>query len=87
MPPDLDFVFTRYERNETCRRTEVDFIVRFAGAIPSRTDILENCANFFQFEGKLAVLDRLRSKSGKRELRGSLRIYDTPEALKQNERS
>ncbi|MDT8357485.1 MAG: hypothetical protein RQ758_03160 [Methanomicrobiaceae archaeon] len=86
MPPDLDFVFNRYERNEACGRTEIDFTVRFSGAIPSRKDILDNCANFFQFEGDLAVLDRLRTKSGRRELKGALRIYDTSGALKQHER-
>ena len=86
MPPDLDFVFNRYERNEACQRTEIDFTVRFSGAIPSRKDILDNCASFFQFKGDLAVLDRLRTKSGKRELKGALRIYDSREALRQHER-
>jgi ribosomal protein S24E len=74
---DLDFVFTRYERNEMYNRIEIDFIVHFSGGIPSRDKILDDLALFYSFEKETCALDRLRSRAGKQELTGTARIYDT----------
>jgi small subunit ribosomal protein S24e len=84
--PVHDFTFTRFEHKKEAQRTEIDFIVRFKGAIPSRDEILSQLALFYGFEKDCAVLDRLRPRSGKKELRGTARFYDDEKIKKLKEK-
>jgi small subunit ribosomal protein S24e len=82
----MEFVITRDKRNELLSRRELEFTLRFDGATPSRTQIIGKLCALINANEKHAVLDRLRTSFGKMELKGSARVYDTPEARDRTER-
>lgn len=82
----MDIEFPRYERNDACRRVEVEFMAHFAGAIPSRDAVRADLALISGADPALIALDRLRPRAKKGEIRGSGRIYDDAAAMKAGER-
>lgn len=83
---EMDFHFVRYERNEEKSRTEIDFVARYSGPVPSRDELLAQLSTFYSFPEDAAVLDSLKSRTGRGEVRGSVRVYGDAESLKQHER-
>ncbi|MDG6257291.1 MAG: 30S ribosomal protein S24e [Methanomicrobiaceae archaeon] len=83
----MDFNFVRYERNEEKCRTEIDFVAKFAGPVPSKNELLGQLSLFYSCAEDTAVLDRLQSRAGRGEVRGRLRIYNDAESLKRYERA
>jgi small subunit ribosomal protein S24e len=81
----MDFEFIRDERNELLSRRELQFILRFEGATPSRRNILGKLCALQDLDESLVVLDSLKTSYGKQELKGTARIYDDQETLKQTE--
>ena len=82
----MDLDFTRYEQNEEKRRTEIDFVISFEGAVPPRKEIMEQLSSLYTFDPALAVLGKFRTRSGKKEMRGDVRIYENRDDMKQAER-
>jgi ribosomal protein S24E len=84
---EMDFHFLRYERNEEKCRTEIDFVAKYTGPVPSRSELLEHLSTYYSFPEDAAVLDRLKSRAGRGEVRGSVRVYEDAESLKRYERT
>ncbi|MDK2973805.1 MAG: small subunit ribosomal protein S24e [Methanofollis sp.] len=82
----MDIEFPRYERNDACRRIDVEFVARFAGSIPSREAVRAELALISGADPAVIALDRLRPRAKKGEVRGSGRIYDDLAAMKAGER-
>jgi len=83
----MDFHFLRYERNEEKCRIEIDFVAKYTGPVPSRNELLGQLSIYYSFPEDAAVLDRLQSRAGRGEVRGSLRVYRDAESLKRFERT
>jgi ribosomal protein S24E len=83
---EMDFHFVRYERNEEKCRTEIDFVAKYSGPVPSRDELLAQLSTFYSFPEDAAVLDSLKSRTGRGEVRGSVRVYSDAESLKRHER-
>ncbi|MDT8358008.1 MAG: 30S ribosomal protein S24e, partial [Methanomicrobiaceae archaeon] len=60
-------------------RREIAFVLSFAGATPSRQEILGKLCALKNFDENVVVLDSLKSTFGKTELKGVARIYDDAE--------
>ncbi len=82
----MEFVITQDKRNELLSRRELEFTLQFDGPTPSRTQIIGKLCALINADETHAVLGRLRTSFGKMELRGSARVYDTPEARASTER-
>jgi ribosomal protein S24E len=82
----MDIEFPRYERNEACRRIDLEFVARFSGAIPSREEVRAELALISGADPAAIALDRLSPRAKKGEIRGKGRIYDDPPAMKAGER-
>jgi ribosomal protein S24E len=72
----MDIDFSRYERDEEGRWTEIDFTVRFTGPIPSRAGIIGALALVSGADPSCIALDRLSPRAKKGEVRGRARVYD-----------
>jgi len=82
----MDIEFPRYERNDACRRIEVEFVAHFAGAIPSRETVRAELALISGADPAAIALDRLCPRAKMGEIRGKGRIYDDATAMKAGER-
>lgn len=81
----MHFEIVRDERNELLNRRELDFVLTYEGATPSRRDILGKLCALYNIDNDLAVLDSLKTIFGKQELVGVVRIYDTRQILEATE--
>jgi small subunit ribosomal protein S24e len=75
----MEFEFTNDRRNELLGRREIEFILSFTGATPSRKEILGKLCALKNLDESVVVLDSLKSTFGKMELKGVVRIYDDAE--------
>lgn len=82
----MDIEFSRYERDEERRRTEIDFTARFRGPIPSRAGIIDALALVSGADPASIALDRLSPRAKKGEVRGRARVYDDAAARSAAER-
>jgi len=65
----LDFTFDRYEEIDDEEKIEIDFVCSFEGAIPSKTEVMDNLVLCFDFDPGNAKLDRLRPVKGKKQVK------------------
>jgi small subunit ribosomal protein S24e len=72
----MDFEFIRDKRNELLSRRELQYVLTFEGATPSRKEILGKLCALQNIDEGLVVLDSLKQGFGKQELKGTARIYE-----------
>jgi small subunit ribosomal protein S24e len=82
----MEFEFIRDERNELLARRELDFVLTFEGATPSRQEILGKICALKNIDEQVIVLDSLKTTFGKQEILGTVRVYDDAETLNTTER-
>ncbi len=75
----MNFEFIRDENNGLLNRQEVEFVLTFDGATPSRREIMGKLCALRNVAENCVVLDSIKQGFGKQELRGALRIYDDEE--------
>ncbi len=78
----MDFEFTKEEENKLLNRTELDFVLTYDGATPSRKEILGKLCALRNVKPELCVLSSLKTEFGKQEIAAQARIYTDAEALK-----
>lgn len=83
----MDIEITSDKRNELLSRREVQFILRYDGATPSRMQVIGKLCALLNVKEQQVVLDSLRSSFGKMELSDEARIYDSEEGKKKTERA
>ena len=81
----MDFEFTKEEENKLLNRTELDFVLTYDGATPSRKEILGKLCALRNVKPELCVLGSLKTEFGKQEIVAQARIYEDAEALKSTE--
>jgi small subunit ribosomal protein S24e len=82
----MDVKIESDKRNELLSRREVQFILTYDGATPSRMQIIGKLCALLNVKEPSVVLDTLHSSFGKTEINGSARVYDTEDAKKKTER-
>ena len=83
----MEFEITNDRRNELLMRREVDYTLRFTGPTPSRVQIGAKLAAILNVKENQIALDSLRTRYGRMELKGKVRVYDSDEARQKTERS
>ncbi|MBQ3684453.1 MAG: 30S ribosomal protein S24e [Methanomicrobium sp.] len=81
----MDFEFTRDNENKLLNRTELDFVLKYEGATPSRQDVLGKLCALRNIETEKCVVDSFRCEFGKQEIKGTARIYGSADELKATE--
>ena len=81
----MDFEFIKEEENKLLNRTELDFVLTYDGATPSRREILGKLCALRNVKPELCVLDSLKTEFGKQEIAAQARIYENVDVLKSTE--
>ena len=81
----MDFEFARDEYNGLLKRRELEFLLTFEGATPSRRQILGKLCALQNVPEDHVVLDSLKTSFGKQDLNGYARIYEDAATLKATE--
>ncbi|MDD3977987.1 30S ribosomal protein S24e [Methanomicrobium antiquum] len=81
----MDFEFIRDEENKLLNRTELDFVLKYEGATPSRKEIMGKLCALRNVNMANCVVDSLEGEFGKQEIVASARIYENVEDLKATE--
>jgi len=81
----MDFEFIKEEENKLLNRTELDFVLAYDGATPSRKEILGKLCALRNVKPELCVLSSLKTEFGKQEIVAQARIYEDADALKSTE--
>lgn len=82
----MDINIVEQKKNPLLSRVEVRFTVSHLNAqTPSRDQIREQLAAKLGSKKGLVVVDSMNSVFGKSETKGYARLYETPEAIGQNE--
>jgi small subunit ribosomal protein S24e len=83
----MEFEITKDKRNELLMRRELNFVLRYDGATPSRMQISGKLAALLNTNENLMVIDSLNTSFGKMQLTGNVRIYDSEETKLKTERA
>jgi small subunit ribosomal protein S24e len=81
----MDFEFIKEEENKLLNRTELDFVLTYDGATPSRKEILGKLCALRNVKPELCVLGSMKTEFGKQEIAGQARVYQDAEVLKSTE--
>jgi small subunit ribosomal protein S24e len=82
----MDITITEDKRNELLQRREILFLIKFEGPTPSRQQVLDKLSALLNLSANLTVIDSLKTRFGKTEIKGMARVYDTEEIKVQIER-
>ncbi|UUX93166.1 30S ribosomal protein S24e [Methanoplanus endosymbiosus] len=81
----MEFVFNKEGENKLLNRTELEFVINYEGATPSRKEILGKLCALRNVPVENCVIDSLKSEFGKQEILAKARIYADAEMLKATE--
>ncbi|EHQ36285.1 30S ribosomal protein S24e [Methanoplanus limicola] len=81
----MEFVFNKEGENKLLNRTELEFVINYEGATPSRKEILGKLCAMRNVPTENCVIDSLKSEFGKQEIIAKARIYADAEVLKSTE--
>ncbi|MDD1679856.1 MAG: 30S ribosomal protein S24e [Methanomicrobiales archaeon] len=82
----MEITILEDKRNELLKRREIQFQVAYQGPTPSRQQVLDKLSALLNLSPNLTVIDSLRTRFGKTEIKGTARIYDTEEMKTEIER-
>lgn len=83
----MDIEITNDKRNDLLARREVQFVIKYEGATPSRMQIIGKLCALLNVKEHQVTLDTLSSSFGKTEIAGSARIYESEEIRNKTERA
>ncbi len=81
----MDFEIQSDVRNELLNRRELQFLLSYSGATPSRAQVRDKLSATLNLNESLVVIDRLKTRFGTMELEGMARIYDSAESRDRTE--
>ncbi len=82
----MEITITEDKRNELLKRRELLFRVTYEGPTPSRQQVLDKLVAVLNLNPNLALIDSLKTRFGKMEIKGTARVYDTEEMKVKMER-
>ncbi|MDD1742405.1 MAG: 30S ribosomal protein S24e [Methanotrichaceae archaeon] len=73
--------------NNLLNRREVVFKATYENATPSRKSIIDKLSALMNSKQGLVIIDNMKTEFGKRESIGYAKIYESPERVKEIERT
>jgi len=83
----MDIEITSDKRNDLLARREIQFVITYEGATPSRMQITGKLCALLNVKEHQVTLDTLNSSFGKTEITGSARVYESEESRNKTERA
>ena len=81
----MDIRILKDKKNALLNRRELDFIVKYEGSTPSRSDIRNKLAAMLNAPLELLVIQRIKTEYGMQEGKGYAKLYENPDRMKEVE--
>jgi small subunit ribosomal protein S24e len=81
----MDIRILKDKKNALLNRRELDFIVKYEGSTPSRSDIRNKLAAMLNAPLELLVIQRIKTEYGMQEGKGYAKLYDNTDRMKEVE--
>ncbi|MHC1757015.1 MAG: 30S ribosomal protein S24e [Methanosarcina sp.] len=81
----MDIKILKDKKNALLNRRELDFIVKYEGSTPSRSDIRNKLAAMLNAPLELLVIQRIKTEYGMQESKGYAKLYEDAARMKQVE--
>ena len=81
----MDINILKDKKNALLNRRELDFIVKYEGSTPSRSDVRNKLAAMLNAPLELLVIQRIKTEYGMQESKGYAKIYEDASRMKEVE--
>jgi len=81
----MDIKILKDKNNSLLNRRELDFIVKYEGSTPSRSDVRNKLAAMLNAPLELLVIQRIKTEYGMQESKGYAKLYADADRMKQVE--
>jgi small subunit ribosomal protein S24e len=81
----MDIRILKDKNNSLLNRRELDFIVKYEGSTPSRSDIRNKLAAMLNAPLELLVIQRIKTEYGLQEGKGYAKLYENADRMKEVE--
>ncbi|AYK14353.1 MAG: 30S ribosomal protein S24e [Methanosarcina flavescens] len=81
----MDIRILKDKNNALLNRRELDFVVKYEGSTPSRSDIKNKLAAMLNAPVELLVIQRIKTEYGMQEGKGYAKLYEDADRMKQVE--
>jgi small subunit ribosomal protein S24e len=81
----MDIKILKDKKNALLNRRELDFIVKYEGSTPSRSDIRNKLAAMLNAPLELLVIQRIKTEYGMQEGKGYAKLYEDADRMKKVE--
>jgi small subunit ribosomal protein S24e len=81
----MDIRILKDKKNALLNRRELDFVVKYEGSTPSRSDIRNKLAAMLNAPLELLVIQRIKTEFGMQEAKGYAKLYEDAARMKEVE--
>ncbi|WP_440947297.1 30S ribosomal protein S24e [Methanosarcina sp. T3] len=81
----MDIKILKDKNNSLLNRRELDFIVKYEGSTPSRSDVRNKLAAMLNAPLELLIIQRIKTEYGMQESKGYAKLYADEARMKQVE--
>jgi small subunit ribosomal protein S24e len=81
----MDIKILKDKKNPLLNRRELDFLVKYEGSTPSRSDIRNKLAAMLNAPLELLIIQRIKTEYGMQEGKGYAKLYEDADRMKQVE--
>ena len=81
----MDIRIIKDKKNLLLNRRELDFVVRYEGSTPSRSDVKNKLAAMLNAPLELLVVQRIKTEYGMQEAKGYAKLYEDAARMKEVE--
>lgn len=83
----MDIKVVKDKKNSLLNRRELDFVVKYEGSTPSRSDVRNKLAAMLNAPLDLLVIQRIKTEYGMQESKGYAKLYEDADRMKQVEQA
>jgi len=83
----MDIKILKDKKNSLLNRRELDFVVKYEGSTPSRSDVRNKLAAMLNAPLELLVIQRIKTEYGIQESKGYAKLYEDADRMKQVEQA
>ncbi|AAM07050.1 TPA: 30S ribosomal protein S24e [Methanosarcina acetivorans] len=81
----MDIKILKDKNNSLLNRRELDFVVKYEGSTPSRSDVRNKLAAMLNAPLELLIIQRIKTEYGMQESKGYAKVYADEARMKQVE--
>ncbi len=78
----MNVEITGEKENPLLKRKEIEFVIRYSGPTPSRTEVRDKLVAVLSSDKKLTILDSYNTEFGTNTLKGVVKVYHDEKSLK-----